>query len=81
MALRHKLRNNKKIEFPKRLCSAIAGITDKFSFAYMKEAFVATLLVIVAGRAAAVRDSGDDLEDLILWVQIKKQIKILREEM
>lgn len=80
MAYRHKLRNNKKIEFPKRLCSAIAGITDKFSFAYMKEAFVATLLVIVAGRVA-VEDGSDHLEDLVLWVEIQKQIKILRDEM
>jgi len=46
----------------------------------MKEAFVATLLVIVAGRVA-VTDTGDDLDDLILWVEIKKQIKILRDEM
>lgn len=46
----------------------------------MKEAFVATLLVIVAGRAA-VEDRDDDLDDLILWVEIKKQIEILTDEM
>ncbi len=45
----------------------------------MKEAFVAALLVIVAGRAVA-RGGGDDLDDLILWVEIKRQIKILRDE-
>lgn len=27
----------------------------------------------------AVDDDGGDLEDLVLWVEIKKQIQILRE--
>ncbi|KAI9875250.1 MAG: hypothetical protein M1830_008706 [Pleopsidium flavum] len=76
---RQKLRSNKKIGFPKRLCGAIAGITDQFSFAYMKEAFVATLLVIVAGREVA-EGGGDDFDGLMLWVEIKRQIKILRDE-
>jgi len=44
-----KLKDNKDIEFPDSLCDAIAGITDGFSFAYMQEAFVASLLAI-AGR-------------------------------
>src|SRR6201995_2072632 len=34
------------VEFPEKLCPAIAKITDLFSFAYMQEAFVATLLAI-----------------------------------
>ncbi len=102
---RKKLSSNKAIEFPKKLCPAIADITEDFSFAYLKEAFVATLLVI-AGRedederhagsrsgsdAAAIgdaRDGGkdkdgddDDLDDLILWVEMQKQVKLLRDDM
>jgi transitional endoplasmic reticulum ATPase len=37
---RNKLKDNKKIEFPKELCSMIADITDKFSFAYLKVSFL-----------------------------------------
>ena len=44
-----KLSDTNDIEFPHRMCAAIAEITDGFSFAYMQEAFVAALLVI-AGR-------------------------------
>jgi transitional endoplasmic reticulum ATPase len=55
---RHKvLKNNEKIveqgddevEFPEDMCKAVAGITDKFSFAYMQEAFLAALLQIAIG--------------------------------
>lgn len=43
-----KLKDNDAVEFPDDLCPAIAKITDKFSFAYMQEAFVASLLAIAA---------------------------------
>lgn len=51
------------IKFPFKLCPAIAGITDDFSFAYLKEAFVATLLAI-AGRRSEDEAEGDKFEDL-----------------
>lgn len=101
-----KLKSNKHLEFPDKLCDAIAEITGGFSFAYMQEAFVATLLAI-AGRGgrdveelerwagpqdpitgvkeevshdgASIQDP--DLEKLPLWVEMQKQVKILREEM
>jgi hypothetical protein len=102
-----KLAENKDIDFPDRLCEAIAGITDGFSFAYIQEAFVAALLAIArnsegstecpwdATRAEGVdtdwvevaslgdddNDGDGDLEGLILWVEIKKQVAILREGM
>ncbi|KAK8090394.1 ATPase [Apiospora hydei] len=106
-----KLKDNEEIEFPDELCGAIAGITDKFSFAYIQEAFVAALLAIAQKgkkekRAPSSLSNGgdgvmatttqeleddwvgvvgssdkDELEDLVLWVEIKKQIKILREGM
>jgi SpoVK/Ycf46/Vps4 family AAA+-type ATPase len=49
-----KLKSNEDLEFPDELCPAIAKITDKFSFAYMQEAFVASLLAI------AVRGDKED---------------------
>lgn len=112
-----KLGDNDEIKFPDKLCKAIAEITDKFSFAYMQEAFVAALLSIASksdspGHRAANPEDGedewvgvtadadddfddddnsdddddddddsDDLEQYILWVEIKKQVAILREGM
>lgn len=100
-----KLSDNKDIEFPDKLCIAIARITDKFSFAYMQEAFVAALLAIAAGGDEPQKESTsktdstttlwaasrermflgaaeeDELNKLVLWRAIKKQIRILREEL
>lgn len=82
---RGKLADNPDIEFPKKLSPAIARITDKFSFAYMKEAFLATLLKLKVGDKGDVMAYGggdnDELDDLPLWVEMKKQVKVLREEM
>ncbi|KAI4169778.1 MAG: hypothetical protein LQ343_005427 [Gyalolechia ehrenbergii] len=47
-----------EVEFPEVLCKAIAGITGGFSFAYIQEAFVASLLAI-----AASQDEEDDVEN------------------
>ncbi|KXX76202.1 putative ATPase YjoB [Madurella mycetomatis] len=88
----HKLADNKDIAFPDKLCKAIAGITDGFSFAYIQEAFIAALLVIARDAKEPDDESGDeegwvavvdddDLEQLILWVEIKRQVAILREGM
>jgi transitional endoplasmic reticulum ATPase len=97
-----KLNDNKDVDFPDKLCSRIADITDKFSFAYMQEAFIASLLAIAARGDASEEDAhrwagpqdpmrsvhttggGDDDPDLAhlkLWVEIQKQVKLLREEM
>ena len=97
-----KLSDNDDIAFPDELCGAIADITDEFSFAYMQEAFVASLLAIArqenkVGSTPAVSDDltedlGDDdwvgvvsnrrldgdLEDLVLWKEMQRQVKILR---
>jgi transitional endoplasmic reticulum ATPase len=96
-----KLKDNKDVEFPDMLCTKVAEITDKFSFAYMQEAFVASLLAIavrggkseevdkwsgphdpLATAHVAVGGGEDpDLDHLELWVEMKKQVKILKEEM
>lgn len=91
---RQKLQGNKKIVFPGELCPRIAEIMQDFSFAYMKEAFVATLLAIARQEdddefeeeftevGEQFRDNDDgDIEDLVLWKEIKKQVRILREDM
>ena len=80
-----KLESNKDIDFPDALCEAIASITDGFSFAYIQEAMVASLLAIAArsGSYHGGEDGSsgdDDLEKLVLWREIKKQVKILRDE-
>ncbi|KAF2000695.1 P-loop containing nucleoside triphosphate hydrolase protein [Amniculicola lignicola CBS 123094] len=98
-----KLKDNEEVKFPDELCPAIAKITDKFSFAYMQEAFIASLLAIArrqdnpearrwAGPEAQEEeeervhllggnDTDADLDDLVLWQEIQKQVKLLKEEM
>lgn len=80
---RQKLADKPAIKFPWKLCPAIAGITDDFSFAYLKEAFVATLLVIAGNRSEHANSSGggDDLDEYELWREIKTQVELLRNEM
>ena len=102
-----KLSDNKDINFPDKLCDSIAEITDKFSFAYMQEAFIASLLAIashggkeaeeIARRWAGPQDplqsvdlqshmtgggsEDPDIKHLVLWVEMQKQVRILRDEM
>jgi transitional endoplasmic reticulum ATPase len=75
-----KLKDNKDVEFPDKMCEAVSLITDGFSFAYMQEAFVASLLAL----ALSDKEEGHhdtDLDKLPLWQQLKKHIKILRDEL
>lgn len=96
-----KLSSNTDVDFPDELCPAIAGITTGFSFAYIQEAFVASLLAIarrsdkdaaktrakIDGEAEWVEaneehdeeNDEDPLEKFELWVEMKEQVKILRE--
>lgn len=46
---RRKLEGGARVEFPEEACRVIAAMTDSFSFAYLKELFVATLMVIARG--------------------------------
>lgn len=56
---RTKLAENDEIEFPVALVKAVANITDGFSFAYIQEAFVASLLLIAGDNDAAALDSPE----------------------
>ncbi|KAL0254741.1 hypothetical protein SLS55_009265 [Diplodia seriata] len=84
---RDKLKGKKTIDFPEKLCPAIADITDEFSFAFLQEAFVAMLLQLAhSGEDSESSDSEDEdegspLDRYELWRVIKKQVKILREQM
>ena len=68
---RAKLLKNETVAFPNELASIIAQLTEGFSFAYLKELFVMSLLSLVRGfkgddfeivdaEEAASADSGDD---------------------
>ncbi|KAJ4293065.1 hypothetical protein N0V90_008347 [Kalmusia sp. IMI 367209] len=108
-----KLKDNDDVKFPDDLCPAIADITDKFSFAYMQEAFVASLLAIAARGNEDTKQMNREtqyaelvnpwnltenelqtvdkplkqtlalsgLDHLVLWKEIQRQVRILREEM
>ena len=117
-----KLSDNDDIEFPDKLCPAVAKITKGFSFAYLQEAMVASLLAIAresdgyiertclecmeahdkpekggtcdretvrpfkglfdwAWIVRQVDDEDKDLDNYVLWRELKKQIRILREEL
>ncbi|KAK5728806.1 hypothetical protein LTR15_001946 [Elasticomyces elasticus] len=118
----HKLSDNHDLDFPDKLCPAVAKITAGFSFAYLQEAVVASLLAIArdkdgfsesvclecmethakpsSGRTCdsetkrpfkglydwvwTVRQADEedsDLDNYILWREIKKQVRILKEEL
>lgn len=74
-----KLKDNKDIEFPDKLLSPIADLTDGFSFAYMQEAFVSTLLKIAneaeeaSGLSQKILDKNainlSELEDELVVIE------------
>ena len=81
-----KLRENPSIIFRKKLHSAIASITQDFSFAHLKEAFDATLSAIAGnisenGAKGGGYEEGGDLDVYELWREMKTQVRLLREDM
>ena len=90
---RAKLQDNSSINLPPQISTAIANITEGFSFAYLQEAFVSALLSIVqkkeeaanvmkASNGAALSDSSsDDLDKNPVWQAINEQVQTLRREM
>ncbi|KIJ20334.1 hypothetical protein PAXINDRAFT_166412 [Paxillus involutus ATCC 200175] len=67
-----KLKDNSEISFPDSLVNEVADMTQGFSFAYLKEAFVATLVL--------VSNAGDD-EQVDFPIILKNQIATLRKEL
>ncbi|KAG4429171.1 hypothetical protein IFR05_015347 [Cadophora sp. M221] len=88
---REKLKLKSEVKFPKVLLEPIAEITHDFSFAYMQEAFVSSLLDIAhrhdenededESDRVACGGGDEDLEKYELWRVMKEQVKVLREEM
>lgn len=62
----------------------MAHITSGFSFAFLQECFVATLLVLAREEDETVArpfdDENEDLDDYKLWVAFRKQAETLRKE-
>ena len=81
---RTKLEKNEELEFPKILCPAMAKITVDFSFAYMQEAFVATLLEIArlhTDDAVPSNDKDHDhLDRYLLWRVFKNEVESLHRD-
>jgi len=83
---RQKLQKNKtNVDFPKKLLQPMAHITPGFSFAFLQECFVATMLALArkddkAGSVRPFDGDNDDLDDYDLWVAFKKQAEALRKE-
>lgn len=116
-----KLEDNSDVDFPDKLCPAIAKITPHFSFAYLQEAMVASLLAIArdgdgyservclecmephakpaSGRSCEsdskrpfsglydwvwevrrLEEEDPDLDNYVLWREVKKQVRLLKEE-
>jgi hypothetical protein len=66
---------DKPIDFPNELPPAIADITDGFSFAYLQELFIASMLVIARGDTDSSDrqdKGGDDLDKYKLWRVLKR---------
>jgi AAA+ superfamily predicted ATPase len=59
-----KLEKNSNVDFDPEICEVVAKLTDGFSFAYLKELFIQTLLTIVGGRAHDVEIEEE--EDMVV---------------
>jgi len=82
---RRKVQSRPSIDFPKLLCPVMAHITAGFSFAFLQECFVATLLILARGETGECGDEdtyvdGEKPEDYELWRVFKQQADTLRKE-
>ncbi|KAI0268229.1 P-loop containing nucleoside triphosphate hydrolase protein [Gloeopeniophorella convolvens] len=68
-----KLKDNKDISFPDTLVDEIATETERFSFAYLKEAFVSALVTLLTEK--------EDGHEISFEAVIKTQIKTLRKQL
>jgi len=68
-----KLKNNKAIAFPDSLVDEVAAATEAFSFAYLKEAFVSTLVILAR--------LDEDEEKPSFRSILMEQIDVLRQQL
>ncbi|KEQ94876.1 hypothetical protein AUEXF2481DRAFT_40828 [Aureobasidium subglaciale EXF-2481] len=59
-----KLSSDPAIDFPDEVCQAVATLTEGFTFAYLKEVFVHTLLIHVGGDDHSAVDDDDEAHDV-----------------
>ena len=64
-----KLESNERAQFPDELADEIAKLTDGFSFAYLKEAFVSTLIHMAGNSDAKFEET------------LKAQVKALKKQL
>ncbi|KAF8461246.1 P-loop containing nucleoside triphosphate hydrolase protein [Kalaharituber pfeilii] len=74
---RKKLEKRPGIDFPESLVDKIVEATEGFSFAYMKEAFVSTLLLIAAGEGDDDDKDGKGVFERVIMQQLKNLKKQL----
>lgn len=67
------------MHFPDQLCHSIAVITEGFSFAYMQEAFVASLLAIIRRERGEDQGGSDPSGEAVPWREMQKEVNALRE--
>ena len=69
---------------PNTVPEKIASITEDFSFAYLKETYIASLLTLARETAEPVQDAEPD-EEVQKWGRLgallQKQVELLRHEM
>jgi transitional endoplasmic reticulum ATPase len=53
---RQKFVDEDGVDFPEEVCHAVAKLTERFSFAYMKELFVSSLILLIGGGAEGVEE-------------------------
>ncbi|TFY82536.1 hypothetical protein EWM64_g1471 [Hericium alpestre] len=68
-----KLESNDAVSFPDSLAREIADTTQSFSFAYLKEAFVSALVILLTDQ--------EEGKDTTFEIAIKQQIKTLRKQL
>ena len=64
-----KLRSNDRAPFPDELADEIAKMTDGFSFAFLKEAFVSTLIHLAGNSEAKFEET------------LKEQVRVLKKQL
>ncbi|KAK4674887.1 hypothetical protein QC763_124650 [Podospora pseudopauciseta] len=62
---REKVLDSPALAFPMELCSVIVDLTDGFSFAYIKELFISSLLML-AGGTRDIEAGGDNISGAAL---------------
>lgn len=53
---REKFISSKEVDFPEEICHAVVKLTNNFTFAYLKELFVSSLLLLVGSNAEMLQE-------------------------